>query len=165
MGRSINKTTAHFEEKESWVRVDKEGKPIGEPQEVNVLVKEVSRSGFAITYLGELVRLIDTIGNKKMKVVKYILAKMDSENKLVETIREIAEHCGVSTKIVNETLKLLDDVGFIARKTGCVMLSPKIAHKGNASKERYLLTKFHAMNLNERPLEKIDEDSSAASVN
>lgn len=156
MGKTVKKTTAHFEEKERWVRVDGDGNQIGEPQEVNVLVKEISRSGFAITYLGELIRLIDTIGNKKMKVVKYILGKMDSENKLVETIREIAEHCEVSTRVVNETLKLLDDVGFIARKTGCVMLSPKIAHKGNARRERYLLTKFYAMNLNTEELKEDD---------
>lgn len=143
--RKTKVTTASFENAEKWVRVDNEGNPIGEPQEVNVLVKSISRSGFAITYLSELIRLIDTIGNKKMKVVKYILGKMDSENKLVETIREISVHCQVSTKVVNETLKLLEDVGFIARKTGCVMLSPKIAHKGNAQKERFLMTKFIAI--------------------
>lgn len=145
--KTMKSTTAHFENNEKWVRVDEAGNMIGEPQEVNVLVKEISRTGFAITYLGELVRLIDTIGNKKMKVVKYILANMDSENKLVETVREIAEHCNVSTKVVNDTLKLLESVGFVARKTGCVMLSPKIAHKGNAKKERYLLTKFYAISL------------------
>ena len=143
--KTTKKTKAYFEETEKWVRVDKDGNKIGEPKEVNVLVKEISRNGFAITYLGELVRLIDTIGNKKMKVVKYLLKKMDSENKLVETIREIAEHCEVSTRVVNDTLKMLEETGFVARKTGCVMLSPKIAHKGNASRERYLMTKFCAI--------------------
>lgn len=142
--RTIKKTIAHFEEVETWAKVV-DGQIVGEPQEVNVLVKEISRSGFAITYLSELVRLIDTIGNKKMKVVKYILSNMDSENKLVATTYEIAEKCKVSRMVVSETLKMLEQVGFIARKTGCVMLSPKIAHKGNAQKERYLMTKFHQM--------------------
>lgn len=145
MGKEVKKTVASFEQSEYWVRVDNDGNKIGEPKEVNVLVKNVSRNGFAITYLSELVRLIDTIGNKKMKVVKYILSNMDSNNKLTETVREIAEHCNASTRIVNETLKLLESVGFIARKTGVVMLSPKIAHKGNAQKEKYLMTKFYSI--------------------
>lgn len=150
--KTIKQTTASFEQSERWVRVDENGNPIGEPKEVNVLVKNISRNGFAITYLTELIRLIDTIGNKKMKVVKYVLQKMDSNNKLTETTQEISEHCKVSRMTVNDTLKLLEEVGFIARKTGVVMLSPKIAHRGNAQRERYLLTKFYEMSLNEKPL-------------
>ena len=142
--KTTKKTIAKFEESEYWIKIDPEtGEQLSEPKEVNVLVKEVSRNGFAITYLSELVRLIDTVGNKKMKVVKYILQKMDSNNKLNETTSEIAEHCKVSRVCVSETLKLLEEVGFIARKTGLVMLSPKIAHKGNAKREKYLMTKFY----------------------
>ena len=43
---------------------------------------------------------------------------------------------------VSETLKILEQANIVVRKTGLVMLSPKIAHKGNARKERYLMTKF-----------------------
>lgn len=139
---------AQFEDSQFWVRINPEtGEQLGEPEEVNVLVKKMRRGGFAITYLSELVKLIDTIGNKKMKVVRYILQNMDSANKLTETTEEIARHCAVSRSVVSETLKLLDDVGFIARKTGVVMLSPKIVHKGNAKRERYLMTKFEEMAL------------------
>lgn len=132
-----------FEEPQTWVRINPDtGEAIGDPEEVNVLVKKMRRSGFAITYLAELIKLIDTIGNKKMKVVRYILDNMDSNNKLTETTEEIARHSGVSRSVVSDTLKLLEDVGFIARKTGLVMLSPRIVHKGNAKKEHYLITKF-----------------------
>lgn len=145
------KTVATFEQSERWVRVDDDDNPIGEPQEVNVLVKEISRHDFMITYLSQLVGLLDTIGNKKMKVVKYILKNMDkSTNKLTETVQEISAACNVSHVTVLETLNLLEDAGFIARKTGVVMLSPKIAHKGNAHKERYLLTKFYEMRGDEK---------------
>lgn len=139
----LKKRTAYFAENERWVRVDLNGNMIGEPQEVNVMVREISRSGFMITYLADLVNLIETIGNRKMKVVKYILTHMDSNNKLSETTTEIAEHCGVSRMTVSETLKLLTDAQFIARKTGTIMLSPKIAHKGNAQREHFLMMKFY----------------------
>lgn len=143
MAKTTKQTQAYFENSEFWCKVNPEtGEIISEPTEVNVLVKKISRNGFAITYLSDLVRLIDTIGNKKMKVVKYILEKMDSTNKLTETTTEIAKHCEVSRMVVSDTLKLLEEVGFVARKTGVVMLSPKIIHKGNAQRERFLLTKF-----------------------
>lgn len=146
--RKKKQTKAYFEQTERWVKLDEQGNPIGDPQDVNVLVKEVARTGFMITYLSDLVGMIDTIGNKKMKVVKYILSHMDSNNKLTETETEISVHCNVSRATVHETLKLLNDVHFIARKYGTIMLSPKIAHRGNAKREHYLMTKFYELDMN-----------------
>ena len=118
------------------------GEVIGDIKKVDVILKEIPRTGFAITYLATIINLIDNIGNKKMQVVKYILQKMDSNNKLSETVREIAKGSGCSLQTVNDTLKTLEECQIIARKVGTVMLSPKLAHKGNAKKERYLMTKF-----------------------
>ena len=128
---------------EYYVQTDKNGNPItGEIKEVDVVIKPTSRHDFYITYLSAIIQMIDSVGNQKMKVVKYILKNMDSNNKLVETTTEIAQNCGVSRMTVSETLKILEKAHIVARKTGCVMLSPKIAHKGNVQKERYLMTKF-----------------------
>ena len=128
---------------EYYVQVDKDGKPVtGEIKEVDVVIKPTSRHNFYITYLSAIVQTIDSVGNQKMKVVKYILQNMDSNNKLNETTIEISKHSGVSEKTVIETLRLLEKADIIARKTGLVMLSPKFVHKGNVQKERYLMTKF-----------------------
>lgn len=153
------KIIASLENSERWIQIDEDGNLIGEPKEVNVIMKGISRQGFAITYLAEVIRLIDTIGNKKMKVVKYILSKMDATNKLVETTEEISKNCGVSKMTVVQTLQMLEEVGFVARKTGVVMLSPKIAHKGNAKRERFLMTKFHEINsANSKEIDSDDEN-------
>ena len=122
------------------------GEVIGDIRKVDVVIKEVPRTGFAITYLSSIINLIDSIGNKKMQVVKYVLKNMDSNNLLVQTVREIATGCSCSLQTVNDTLKLLESAGIIARKTGAIMLSPKLAHKGNAKKERYLMAKFVEIN-------------------
>ena len=119
------------------------GEIIGDVIVADVAIKEVPRVGFAITYLATIVQLIDNVGNKKMQVVKYILQKMDSNNILIETVREIAKNAGVSLQTVNATLQILEGAGIIARKSGVIMLSPKLAHKGNAKKERYLMTRFY----------------------
>ena len=133
-------------EKEYYIQVDEKGNAItGEVKEVDVLFKEIPRTGFAITYLSSIIQMIESIGNKKMQVVKYVLQNMDSNNKLSETVREIAKGVGCSIQTVQETLSLLQSVGIIARKTGTVMLSPKLVHKGNAKRERFLMTKFFAM--------------------
>ena len=119
------------------------GEIIGDVIVADVAIKEVPRTGFAITYLSTIVQLIDNVGNKKMQVVKYVLQKMDSNNILIETVREIAKNAGVSLQTVHSTLQILEGAGIIARKSGVIMLSPKLAHKGNAKKERYLMTRFY----------------------
>ena len=133
----------HIEQEEYYVQVDSSGNPItGEIKRVDIIVKEIPRSGFAITYLSSIVQMIEAIGNRKMAVVKYILQRMDSNNKLSETEQEISNHSGISRQTVHDTLNLLEDAGVIARKTGTVMLSPKLVHKGNVARERFLMTKF-----------------------
>lgn len=135
------------QEQEYYQQINPEtGEIIGELRKVDVVVKEVPRTGFSITYLSTIINLIDSIGNKKMQVVKYILSKMDSNNILLQTVREIAEGSKCSVQTVNDTLKLLEQAGIIARKTGAIMLSPKLVHKGNAKKERFLMAKFVEIN-------------------
>lgn len=132
-----------LQDKEYYVQVDESGQPLtGEIKTVDVVVREVPRVGFAITYLSSIINMIESIGNKKMQVVKYILANMDSNNILLKTVREIAYGSQTSLQTVNDTLALLEKAGIIARKTGAVMLSPKLMHKGNAKRERFLMTKF-----------------------
>lgn len=141
------KPIIQLKEQEYYQQIDPNtGECIGDLRCVDVVVKEIPRTGFAITYLSSIVNLIDSIGNKKMLVVKYILKNMDSNNLLIKTVREIADGSGCSVQTVNDTLKILEECGIIARKTGVVMLSPKLVHKGNAQKERFLMTKFFSIN-------------------
>lgn len=129
------------------------GELVGEVISANVLIKQIPRTGFAITYMASIINMIESIGNKKMQVVKYILQNMDSNNKLSETVREISKGSGCSIQTVQETLTLLEKCGVIARKVGTVMLSPKLIHKGNAQKERFLMTKFVAIQSSEEKAE------------
>ena len=97
-----------------------------------------------ITYLAEIINLIETLGNKKMLVVKYILEHMSkTENTLIRTQREIADALGMSTKTVNETLKLLADAGIIERRTGAIMVSPKLMNNWKAPKEASMMIKYY----------------------
>ena len=137
------KEIIQLKEQEYYQQVNPDtGEIIGSVRCVDVVLKEIPRTGFAITYLSTIINMIESIGNKKMQVVKYILQSMDSNNKLSETVREVAKGSGCSIQTVHETLTLLESCGVIARKTGTIMLSPKLVHKGNAARERFLMTKF-----------------------
>lgn len=115
----------------------------GEIIEASEVVKKVERNGFMITYLSAIINLIDSLGNKKMQVVKYILKNMEkSNNTLIITSRELAEKSGTSLQTVTETLKTLEDAGIIKRRTGAIMIHSDLVHRGSSSKEKALLTRF-----------------------
>lgn len=96
-----------------------------------------------ITYLAEIINLIDTLGNKKMQVVKYILKNMSkSENTLIITTRELAEKTKVSKPVVLDTLKLLEEANIIQRRTGAIMISPKLVNNKKAKGEAIMMTKY-----------------------
>ncbi|MES5943910.1 MULTISPECIES: replication/maintenance protein RepL [unclassified Bacillus cereus group] len=129
----------------------------GEIFEVDDIVKKTPRNGFMITYLTAIVQLIDSLGNKKMQVVKYILENMDkSTNTLIITTRELSEKSQVSIKTVVETLKTLEQAQIITRRTGAIMIHPSLIHRGKDTKEKYLLARFQDFNNNKTPINEVE---------
>lgn len=119
----------------------------GEVIEATEVIKKVERNGFMITYLSAIINLIDSLGNKKMQVVKYILNHMEkSNNTLIITSRELSEKTKVSLQTVTDTLKILEDAGIIKRRTGAIMIHSDLIHRGSAKKEKLLLTRFEEFN-------------------
>lgn len=131
-----------YEGRDTWVN-----KRTGEEIEANQVVRKTSRNGFMITYLTAIVQLIDTLGNKKMQVVKYILENMDkSTNTLIVTSRELAKKSNVSLQTVTDTLKTLENAQIITRRTGAIMIHSDLVHRGGKEKEQFLLARFSEFN-------------------
>ena len=117
----------------------------GEVRTIDMFVKEYEekRNGFMVTYLAEIINMIETLGNKKMQVVKYILENMCyANNSLIVTTRELAKKSGVSHNLVIDTLKLLEGNGIIERRTGALMLSPRFCNNWKADKQRAMMIQF-----------------------
>lgn len=114
----------------------------GEELKAQTILKRVDRKGFEITYLAYLFDLFELLGNKKMKVFKVILENKNLDNQLMITVRELAEKAEVSFKTAQETLTTLQKKGLIKRRTGGLMVIPKIAHKGDAKREKNLMIRF-----------------------
>lgn len=143
----MSKANGKYLGQSQWIKLDEKGQPTGEIKVVDEFESKLDtkRNGFMITYMSAIISLIEKLGTKKMTVVKYIFENMSkSENTLIMTTRELAEKTNVSKPVVLETLKILEDADLISRKTGAIMISAKLIHKGNESKERYLMTKFYA---------------------
>ena len=130
---------------EVWCKIDRNTGEILEEREVDTFEKPVGRrEPFMITYLSEIINLIDTLGNKKMIVVKYILKNMSkSENILLITSRELAKKCNVSLQTVTETLKLLESADIVKRKTGAIMIHPKLMNNKKAKGEATMMTRYY----------------------
>lgn len=130
---------------EIWCKIDKKTGEVLEEREVDTFEKPIGRKEpFMITYLTEIINLIDTLGNKKMKVVKYILKNMSkSENILIITSRELAKKCDVSLQTITDTLKLLERADIIKRKTGAIMIHPKLMNNKKAQGEAIMMTKYY----------------------
>lgn len=143
-----------FSGKSKWQNLES-----GEIIETDEIIKKTPRNGFMITYLSAIIQLIDSLGNKKMQVVKYILANMDkSTNSLIITTRELSEKSGVSIKTVIETLKTLEDAQIIARRTGAIMVHSNLVHRGSENKEKYLLARFQEFDNSGAPIMQVEDN-------
>ncbi len=108
------------------------------------------KKGFMITYMMELFTMIDALGNKKIKIVKYIIENMEkTSNTLIKTTREIAKETNASRQTVIDTLKILEEHGLIMRKTGAIMLNPKLVNNRNAKGEALMLVRFQEFSDND----------------
>lgn len=127
-----------------WQKVNTATGAIEEERTVDEFERPVGRSErFMITYLAEIISLIDSLGNQKMKVVKFVLQNMSkSDNVLLTTTKELAKKSGVSEKTAIETLKILDNAGIIQRRTGAIMVSPKLVNNKTVNGEATMMVKY-----------------------
>ena len=142
----MSKAKGKFVGQSKWMKLGEDNIPTGEVRTVDEFESSIdSRNGFMITYMTSVIGLIEKLGTKKMLVVKYIFENMSkTENTLITTVDELARNSKVSKPVVVETLRLLEEADLIARRTGSIMLSAKLIHRGDQHKERYLMAKFHS---------------------
>ena len=85
-------------------------------------------------YTKNLARMLDMIGDEKMRVISYLLRKKDGMNQVHATMREIAESTKVSTGTVNKVLKAMQAGDYIHKiRGGKWRLSPRLICGGKTS--------------------------------
>lgn len=117
----------------NWVELDKEGIPtnnIKEFYELNTTeIVEQNPIKALEEYIGIVLNLMEGKRNpKKMKVVKYILENVSESNlTLLITTRELAAACEVSHPTALDTLKFIESLGLINRRSGGLIFIPERA--------------------------------------
>lgn len=69
--------------------------------------------------------------SQQTKVINFIVEHTNAnKNILLVTVAQLVELTGVSKPTVIEVLKILEEIGFIARKTGAIIVNPDFIFKG-----------------------------------
>jgi DNA-binding transcriptional regulator YhcF (GntR family) len=83
------------------------------------------------------------IGNKKIKVVTYILENLNNENMFIMTQRKMADKIGVSYQTIAETMKALQDADFLKKKQfGVYQVNPNVIFKGQRGARMNVLLRY-----------------------
>ena len=78
----------------------------------------MDRKGWRRAILGDLMEVIEQIGNKKLRVLEFLIDNMDGKNQIDLTQDEIVEKTGISKQTVNQTFKALVECGFMKKSIG-----------------------------------------------
>lgn len=108
-------------------------------------VKHTLPGGWKRVYIETFMEILtDLTNSKKLSVVEYILANLDSENKFTKTQAQISESIKVSRPIVIQTYKYLISINFM-KKTGlCYTINPKfVCAWGSDKKNARILINYH----------------------
>ena len=117
----------------------------GDVQEFAIIKKNVSSDyNFHKVWLTDLLSILDNFGNKKFKILSYLLGHMRSEdNTISTTYRKIQEHTGISLPTITATIKELVKSNVIKKQlSSTYVFNPDLIIKGSSEKRRQLLIEY-----------------------
>jgi DNA-binding transcriptional ArsR family regulator len=117
----------------------------GEVIDAQVVTKVVGDAGFHKLWVGQILDLVEQVGNAKMKVLMWLLAQADSQNQVWATWKEVAEATGTSRPTVARLMATLRDANVITEVRRSVWrLNPDVIFKGGHDKRMAVMIKFRA---------------------
>jgi len=123
----------------------------GELNEMQVISIEERDANFHKIWLGHIIQSLDLIGNKKIKVLNYLMENLNSENMFLEGQREVAESLNISIQTVSRTFRALQESDFMRQpKNGIYQINPNIIFKGGKEKRFNVLLKYQTLDNKEK---------------
>jgi hypothetical protein len=123
-------------------------------EDFNVIKTEDTDFNFQKIWLAHLLEALDIVGNRKIKVLNWMLENKNSENQILGTQREIAQSVSVSVPVVNETIKMLMSVKALKKvRNGVYVLNPDIMFKGYNQKRMNLLLQYEKIEIHDQKKE------------
>lgn len=119
-----------IEVSDEWQMINKR---TGEVLELVAFADTGKKERWEKVYAKSLCDMLDITGDEKTKVIAYMIKHKDYENRVMKTIRAIAEDTGVSTKTVNRTLTLLQKNNYLHKlQNGLWRFSPHVMVNGKS---------------------------------
>lgn len=105
---------------------------------------EPGDSGFHKLWLGQILDLIEEVGNAKMQVLRWMLSQADAHNQIRGGIRDIAAGSGVSLGTVNTLLAALRAANVVTRdgRYGLWRLNPDVIFQGRHASRMNVLIQY-----------------------
>jgi len=119
--------------------VDKE---TGEEVTLDMIYKpldSLDRKGWRRVILSDLLTIIDEIGNKKIKVLEFLIDNMNGSNEIDLTQREVAKATGISLQTISSTFKALTEANLIKKHKRKYVLNTRIVSAYGNKKKNQLL--------------------------
>lgn len=129
--------------------IDKE---TGEIIEAEVIVKDVaSDTNFKKIWLSHILEAIDEVGNQKMKILFWMMDNVDTNNKIIATVRDIARYTKTGTATVQRLIRSLKKHNIISQKqNGVYIMNPQVIFKGSAGKRMNILFTYISSSSDEK---------------
>lgn len=106
----------------------------GETHSLDLLESSNKAERWDKVYTKQLARMLDVLGDEKMKVISFLLRKKDQYNGVSATMKEISEATGVSMKTVSRVMKKMQEHDYLHKvRNGKWRLSPRIICNGKHS--------------------------------
>jgi predicted transcriptional regulator len=86
----------------------------------------LDRKGWRRVIIGDLLEVLDTIGNKKIKILEYLIDNMNSNNEINVSQDEVCEALNISKPTVNVTFKALTEANVLKKLKRRYVLNTKI---------------------------------------
>ena len=118
----------------------------GEKIKVTLIRKNVHTDyNFHKIWIQDLLNILNSFGNKKIKILSYLLGKMRNEDNTVSvTYKEIVKELGISHPTVSATIRELIEANVIKKiQIGTYQFNPAIIVKGGSGKRQMLLVEYY----------------------
>lgn len=134
MGKTIYKGT------ETWKDQN------GNSRQIDIVSRQfdaMDKKGWRRAIIGDLMEVVEQIGNKKLKVMEYLIDNMNGNNEINLTQDDVVLATGISKPTVNETFKALTAANFLKKINRRYVLNTQIISAfGSGDKNRMLCIEY-----------------------